>query len=136
MNDDDDDLVILDEHGAWTPVPSQTVHEPTATATPPRRPVPSRAAALSNLVTPSRREWTLPPLAPGQTYADTYDTVLIIDSSEQKMNESHIGYFRAHGVETVRMRLGAGISRGWRVRRCRRASRARTCSIISSNGKR
>ena len=108
VNDDDDDLVILDEHGAWTPVPSQTVREPTATATPTRRPVPRRAAALSNLVTPSRREWTLPPLAPGQTYADTYDTVLIIDSSEQKMNESHIGYFRAHGVETIRMRLDAG----------------------------
>ena len=73
-----------------------------------------RRAALSNLVTPSRR-MDAPPLAPGQTYADAYDTVLIIDSSEQKMNESHVGYFRAHGVETVRMRLDAGISRGWRV---------------------
>jgi len=102
--DDDGDLVMLDEHGAWTPVPSQTAREPTTSAA---RPVP-RPVALSNLVTPSRRGWTLPPLAPGQTYADAYDTVLIIDSSEQKMNESHIGYFRAHGVETVRMRLDAG----------------------------
>jgi len=105
-DDKNDDLVMLDEHGAWTPVPSQTAREPTTTAAT-TRPVP-RPVALSNLVTPSRRGWTLPPLAPGQTYAEAYETVLIIDSSEQKMNESHVGYFRAHGVETVRMRLDAG----------------------------
>lgn len=104
--DDDDDLEVLDENGVWTPVMSQqpVVQAPRLTQTTAARP----PVALTTLVSPSRVEWTLPPLEPGETYADKYDTVLVIDTSEARLGEGQLDFFHDHGVKTIRTKLEAG----------------------------
>jgi len=102
-DDDDDEVAILDDAGVWTPVCSQPL--PSSSQVPR---VTNAAPALKNLVSPSRGEWALPPLQGDETYADRYETVLVVDVSETKFTERDLEFFRNAGVKTLRHSLDAG----------------------------
>lgn len=104
--DDDDDLEVLDDNGIWTPVMSQQPPAPASRVTQAAAARPP--VALTALVSPSRVEWTLPPLEPGEKYVDKYDTVLVVDTSEARLGEGQLGFFHDHGIKTIRTKLEAG----------------------------
>ena len=107
--DEDDQLEVLDDTGAWTPVSSQQQRSAAASVLPPSAAMMQNAKPLSNLVSPSRTGWTLPPLEQGETYADRYDTVLVIYNKEPRLlEERQLAFFHNHGVKTLRSNLEIG----------------------------
>lgn len=104
----DEDLRVDDEERRVPTTTSRPSQPPPTTTQPSRRVAPSgttRKAALS--LHPTEHGWLLPPLEPGETYEDRYETALIIDSNENK-EKFDVREFEAVGIKTYRCKLPVG----------------------------
>lgn len=109
----DEDLRVVEEERRDLPTTSRPSQPTTTTSTQPStqpstRVAPSgttRKAALS--LHPTEHGWLLPPLEPGETYEDRYETALIIDSNENK-EKFDVREFEAVGIKTYRCKLPVG----------------------------
>ena len=107
----DEELRVVDEERrvpttTSRPAPPTTMTQPSTQ--PSTRVAPSgttRKAALS--LHPTEHGWLLPPLEPGETYEDRYETALIIDSNENK-EKFDVREFEAVGIKTYRCKLPVG----------------------------
>jgi len=63
--------------------------------------VPSRssedASKITSILNPDAHDWRLPPLQPGQTYGDAYETVFLLDTKEQATRD-RVRKFESLGV--------------------------------------
>jgi crossover junction endonuclease MUS81 len=101
----DEELRVVDEERR---VPTTTSRPAPPTTQPSTRVAVSgttRKAALS--LHPTEHGWLLPPLEPGETYEDRYETALIIDSNENK-EKFDVREFEAVGIKTYRCKLPVG----------------------------
>ena len=108
----DEDLCVIEEERR-DPT-TKTTTKTSSPSPPPPMTQPSGRAARSGTTRktalslhPTEHGWLLPPLEPGETYEDRYETVLIIDSNENK-EKFDVREFEAVGIKTFRCKLPVG----------------------------